>query len=377
MKTRVTELLGIKHPVIQCGMANVVNPEMIVAVGEAGGLGFLPLANITVEEYRNQIRWIKDKLKGKPFGVNVSPLVPHFGEYVRVWIEEECPVWGSAIRDPFRLMGIDKPRGVIYIPTIGKTHHGLSLVKKGLADAVITHGQEGGGHPGHLSSTVLTMKTAQALDVPVIASGGFSDGRGLAAALAMGAEGIGMGTRFAMSKESTIPQNALEWLTTKQEDSPINSNKYDGVYCNVIQGDGIGKHRTWRAHPWKIPGAMYRETRHTHPGFKELWRLARFMWKMGADPIQWCVGMPQFEKGLLQGDTDKGLFWSGQVVGRIDNVLSCREIIESTVAEAEEILANLYNRFVDEPASVSETDAESQDSDDTSETGKSEIRAVV
>ncbi len=352
MKTRLTELLGIKHPIIQCGMANVVNPKMIVAVAEAGGLGFLPLANITVDEYREQIRWIKEHIGNKPFGVNVSPLVPHIRDYVDVWIEEKVPVWGSAIRDPFSFLGIDKPKDVIYIPTIGRVHHGTRLVQKGLADAVIIHGQEGGGHPGKLGTTVLTMKAVEKLDIPVVASGGFTDGRGLAAALAMGAEGIGMGTRFAISAESTIPLEAMEWLKTKSEDDPIRSNKYDGVFCNVIQGDGIGKHRTWKAHPWKIPFSMYKETKATHPGFKELWKLARFMWKIGMDPIQWCDGMPKFEQGLLQGDTNKGLFWSGQAIGRIDKVLSCREIIESTVAEAEQIIAGMHKRFIEDNDAV-------------------------
>jgi enoyl-[acyl-carrier protein] reductase II len=350
MKTRVTELLGIKHPVIQCGMADVAGVEMVAAVCNAGGLGFLPMGNIPVDEYRNQIRRIKELVGNKPFGCNISPLVPGMERYVKVWIEEKVPVWGSAIRDPFSVLGIKKPTNVIYIPTIGKVSHGKKLEDKGLADAVITHGVEGGGHPGKLSSSVLVPKAAETLKIPVIAAGGFSDGRGLAAALAMGAEAVGMGTRFATSKESRIPIQGRNMYLATEEDVPVNSNRFDGVYCNVIEGDQIKPYRGWWTHPWSVPIELVRAKLSTKARWPELIGLALYMRKLKMNPVQWLVGMPIFEKGLIEGDIHRGLFWSGQVVGRIHDILSCEEIINQTVHEAEEIINSMYQRFGANPA---------------------------
>lgn len=346
MKTRITELLGIKHPIIQSAMANVVGPELVAAVCNAGGIGFLPVTNMPFEEYRNQIRKIKELVGNKPFGCNISPLLPSADKYVKIWIEEKVPVWGSAIRDPFSMLNIKKPKDVIYIPTVGALRQGKKLQDLGLADAVITHGVEGGGHPGKLSSSVLVPKVAETLKIPVIAAGGFADGKGLAAALALGAEAISMGTRFALAQESLIPENVKKMYLATSEDEPNLSAKYDGVKCNVIEGDKIKPYRGWKTHPWDILPELFRNKKSTGVSWGRLIGQGLMIKKMKIDPIQMLVGFPIFERGLLKGDIHRGLFWTGQVVGRINEVLTSEEIINRTVREAEETIKSMYQRFV-------------------------------
>ena len=286
----------------------------------------------------------------KPFGVNASPLAPHVDKYIQVWVDEKVPVWGSAMRDPFSILGIKKPTDVYFIPTIGAPRHAASMIRKGLPDAVITHGQEGGGHPGSLSSAVLIPRTREvAGDLPIIASGGFADGRGLAAALTMGADAVGMGTRFAVSKESALTKHALNVYLDRDITAPKNSKKYDGISCNVIEGKNIGTWRTWKAHPWQVLSAMIKNTKVTKPEFGELMRVARLMWKMKADPLQWNVGMPTFDKGMKaqsEVEAESALYWAGQCVGLINEVKNSKEIVEETVAEAERILAETYGKYV-------------------------------
>ena len=347
METRITEMLGIEHPVFQAAMGGVTTPEMVAAVCNAGGLGCYAISNVSVDDYREDIRKIKDMIGNKPFACNISPLVPNMADYVKVWIEEKVPVWESAIRDPFSILGMKKPTDVYFIPKIGKVRHGMSLVKKGLADAVIAHGYEGGGHPGKVASTVFVPKAAAELGVPVVASGGFDGGRGLATALCLGAEAVEMGTRFATAAESGISPQGRAVYFRSDENEPIYDNRFDGVYCNVIEGKNKKGYKRWQWHPWSLPSAMLEAVKPAKPSMGELMGLARRMWKMKLSPIQWCVGMVDFNRGMQAPDAEDGLFWAGQVVGLVNEEMTCKQIVESTVADAERLLAELYQKYVE------------------------------
>lgn len=346
METRITRMLGLKYPIFQAAMGSVTTPEMVAEVCNAGGLGCYAISNVTVEKYREDIQKIKSMIGNKPFAVNISPLVPNMRDYVQVWLEEKVPVWESAIRDPFSMLDMKKPKDVYFIPKIGKVRHGQSLVKKGLADAVIAHGSEGGGHPGKIGSTVFVPQAVEQIGVPVIASGGFDGGRGLATALCLGADAVEMGTRFATAKESAIsPQGRAVYLRSSENDI-VYGNQFDGVYCNVIEGANKKGYRSWKWHPWSLLPATIEAVRPTKPSIGELYRLATRMWSMKLDPIQWCVGMVDFAKGMVSPNAEDGIFWSGQVVGRINEEMSSREIVEKTAADAERILAELYGNYV-------------------------------
>lgn len=345
MKTRLTELLGIKHPIIQPGMANVAEPELVAAVCNAGGLGFLPLNPVSPEGYRQQIRRVKELVGNKPFGCNISPLVPGAENYIKVWLEEKVPVWGSAIRDPFRILGIKKPADIIYIPTVGNTRQAKKMEELKLADAVMAHCVEGGGHPGRIAASVFIPKAADSLKIPVIMAGGVCDGKGLAAALAMGAEGVAMGTRFALTRECRLPEEVKKRYLAADEDETNLSKVYDGIACNVLEGDKIRPYRGWWRHPWDIIPDSLHHKRVLGASWGTMFKEASNLRKMGVNPIQFVVGMSMFEKGLLKADLHQGLFWAGQVVGRIDDIPTCQELIERTVREAEEIIKTLYQRF--------------------------------
>jgi NAD(P)H-dependent flavin oxidoreductase YrpB (nitropropane dioxygenase family) len=345
MKTRLTELVGIQYPIIQPGMANVAEPELVAAVCNAGGLGFLPLGSVSPEDLRRRIRRVKELVGSKPFGCNMSPLMPGARRVIDIYIEEKVPVWGSAIRDPFRSLGLKKPRDIIYIPTVGNVRQAKRLEELGLADAAIVHCVEGGGHPGKLAASVFIPKAAQTLKIPVIAAGGFCDGRGLAAAITLGAEGVAMGTRFALTKESRLPEEVKKRYLATDEDEPNLSKIYDGITCNAIEGNKIRPYRGWLTHPWDIlPDFLYQK-KTVGISFMEMVTQARDLIKMGVNPIQHLVGMRKFQKGLVEGDLEKGLFWVGQVIGRINDIPTCRELIERTVLEAEETIKSMYTRF--------------------------------
>lgn len=341
-------MLGIEHPVFQAAMGGVTTPEMVAAVTNAGGLGCYAISNVPVDQYREDIRKIKSLVGNKPFACNISPLVPNACDYIKVWLDEKVPVWESALRDPFSTFGIKKPTDVYYIPKIGKVRHGKSLVKKGLADAVIVHGQEGGGHPGKLSSSVLVPRSVEEISVPVIASGGFDYKRGLATALCLGADGVELGTRFACSSESGIFSQGREVYFRSGEDDIVYGNQFDGVFCNVLEGEHKKGYRSWKWHPWLVPGAAWAATRATKPSFGELWALTRRMWGMKLSAVQWCVGMVDFMKGMQGPNAEDGLYWSGQVVGSVNEEMTCKEIVELTVANAEKLLSDLYAQFIAE-----------------------------
>lgn len=346
MKTRLTALLGIKHPIIQPGMANVAGPELVAAVCNAGGLGFLPLNPLPPEGIRQQIRRIKELVGDKPFGCNMSPLAPGADRYIKIWIEEKVPVWGSAIRDPFRALGIKKPKDIIYIPTVGNIQQAKKLEELGLADAAVVHCAEGGGHPGKLASSVFVSKAADVLKIPVIAAGGFCDGKGLASVLALGGEGVAMGTRFAMTQESELPDVVKKLFLATQEDQPNLSKIYDGIACNAIEGDQIRPYRGWWTHPWDIIPDLFHQKKNLGASWKQMFAQYRIMKQMNVDPIQVLVGMTKFEKGLINGDIHKGLFWVGQVVGRINDNPTAQEIIERTIREAMAIIKSMNERYV-------------------------------
>lgn len=349
MKTRLTELLGIKHPIIQPGMSNVADPDLVAAVCNAGGLGFLPLNPLPPEGLRQQIRRVKELIGNKPFGCNISPLIPGARRYIDVWIEEKVPVWGSAIRDPFRSLGIKKPKDIIYIPTVGNPRQAKRMEELGLADAVLVHCVEGGGHPGRIAASIFVPKAAEMLKIPVVAAGGFCDGRGLAAVLAMGGEGVAMGTRFATTKESRLSEEVKKLYLAAQEETPNLSKVYDGVACNTIEGDKIRPYRGWWTHPWDILPDFFHQKKALGADMGQMFTEAGDLRRMGVNPIQFLVGMRKFERGLYDGDVHRGLFWSGQVVGRINDIPTCQELIERTVREAEEIIKTLYQRFVASP----------------------------
>ncbi|MDP9393249.1 MAG: nitronate monooxygenase, partial [Actinomycetota bacterium] len=197
LRTRLTELTGVRYPVVQTGMGWVSGPELTAATAAAGGLGIIASATLSPEDMLAAIRAVKE-LTDAPFGVNIRGDAPDAMDRARTLIREGVKVASFALAPQAGVIGVLKDAGVVVIPSIGARRHAEKVQAMG-ADAVLVQGGEGGGHTGQVATTLLLPQVVDAVDIPVIAAGGFFDGRGLVAALAYGAEGIAMGTRFLLT----------------------------------------------------------------------------------------------------------------------------------------------------------------------------------
>ena len=204
MKTRVTELLGIEYPIIQGGMAWVAEQHLAAAVSNAGGLGLIGGANAPGEVVRDMIRKCRE-LTDKPFGVNVMLMSPYAPDVAKVVVEEGVKIVTTGAGDPAKYMNEWKAAGIKVIPVVASVAH-AKLMQKAGADAVVAEGTESGGHIGEATTMTLVPQVVDAVDIPVIAAGGIADGRGMAAAMMLGAEGVQIGTRFVASTEAQVDE---------------------------------------------------------------------------------------------------------------------------------------------------------------------------
>ena len=239
LKTRLTELLGCEYPIIQTAMGWVADPKLVAASCNAGAFGFLAGATIPPEEMEQAILDTK-KLTDKPFGVNFHMYQNNAGEIVDMVVRHGVRAV-SYSRSPGKKMITQlKDAGVVCIPTVGALKHAIKAVEMG-ADAVTVQGGEGGGHTGAVPTSILLPQVVKALDVPVVAAGGFKDGRGLVSALAYGAEGIAMGTRFLMTSDSPVPAETLKrYVSEKNPGSIIVSRAIDGMPQRMITNEFLG-----------------------------------------------------------------------------------------------------------------------------------------
>lgn len=307
----ICEMLHIQYPIFQGGMAWVANHAIAAAVSEAGGLGIIGAGNAPGEWLRNEIRECK-KLTNKPFGVNIMLLSPYADEVAKVVVEEGVKVVTTGAGNPGKYMDVWKENDIKVIPVVPSVAIAKRMAKGG-ADAVIVEGCEAGGHIGDLTTMVLTPQVVDAIDIPVIAAGGIGDGRGFAAALILGAEGIQIGTRFLVAKECKVHQN--------YKDRVIKASDID----TVVTGRSTG-------HP--VRGLRNKLTRE----FDQLE-------KSGA-PIEEIEekGKGALPKAVIEGDVTYGAVMSGQIAGMITKEQTAQEIIEELVEEVKELLEKGKNK---------------------------------
>jgi enoyl-[acyl-carrier protein] reductase II len=308
MKTRITELLGIRYPIIQGAMSWVSFPPLVAAVSNAGGLGILGAAFMSAGELMENINQIKDQTD-RPFGVNFMPDNPRVDELLDVIIDEKVPVVSYGKGNPQKIIARTRPHGILSLPTMGSLKHALRAEKDG-ADAVIVQGAEGGGHTGFISTLVLIPIVASKLKIPIVAAGGIGDARGLVATLALGAEGISMGSRFIVTREAPVPLHVKEYLIAKTEEDTVVTDNLTGVRCRVIKNDFA-------------QNLLEMAKKKTDP------------WEM----MQYGVG--RIRKAYVEGDLEWGSLAFSQVCGLIHEIPSCKNLIESIVAEAQQILVSL------------------------------------
>lgn len=315
MKTRVTEQLGIAYPIIQGGMQWVGLAELASAVSNAGGLGILTgLTQPTPEALRGEIERCR-AMTDKPFGVNLTILPsvkpPPYAEYVKAIVESQVKIVETAGNSPREFIGIFKEHGITIVHKCTTVRHALSAQRNGV-DMVSIDGLECAGHPGEddVGGLVLIPAAARVLKIPVIASGGIADGRGMAAALAMGAEGINMGTRFCATQEAPIHDNVKQALVKGSErDTAL-------IYRTLKN--------TARVYRNQIADAV-REMEY-RPGGCEF------------EEIRPLVIGTRGRAALQSGEVNEGVISAGQSIGLIDDVPTCAELIERLVAECRQRL---------------------------------------
>jgi NAD(P)H-dependent flavin oxidoreductase YrpB (nitropropane dioxygenase family) len=345
MRTALTELVGVRHPVVQTGMGWVAGPRLVGATAEAGGLGILASATMTLDELVAAIDEVRGRTD-KPFGVNLRADAADASDRVDLLIARNVRVASFALAPKQEFIERLKAAGVVVIPSIGAAKHARKVADWG-ADAVIVQGGEGGGHTGGVATTLLLPAVVDAVDIPVIAAGGFFDGRGLAAALAYGAAGIAMGTRFLLTRESTVPDAVKELYLQRDLNGTVVTTRVDGMPHRVLRTELV-EHLEKASRAVGLAHAVRNAER-----FK---RMTRLRWRdMVREGLATKHGKEQswaqlimaantpmlLRAGLVEGNTQAGVLASGQVVGMIDDLPSCRDLVEGIVAEAEAIISKL------------------------------------
>jgi NAD(P)H-dependent flavin oxidoreductase YrpB (nitropropane dioxygenase family) len=345
LRTPLTDLVGVRHPVVQTGMGWVAGPRLVSGTANAGGLGILASATMTYDELAAAIREVKERTDA-PFGVNLRADAGDAAERVKLLVDEGVKVASFALAPKREMITELKDAGVVVIPSVGAARHAEKVASWG-ADAVVIQGGEGGGHTGPVPTTLLLPTVLDAVDIPVIAAGGFFDGRGLAAALAYGAAGIGMGTRFLLTKDSTVPDAVKQKYLRHDLDGTVVTTKVDGMPHRMLRTDLVAELEETSA--LKRLGPTVRRTlafkRMSGLSWRELVADGRSM-KHGSDrswsQMVLAANTPMMLKaGLVEGRTDAGVLASGQVVGVIEDLPTCEELVDRVVTDAVESLQRL------------------------------------
>ena len=347
LRTPLTDLVGVRHPVVQTGMGWVAGPRLVSGTANAGGLGILAGATMSITELEQAVVEVKGRTDA-PFGVNLRADTADAADRCRLLIEHGVKVASFALAPKPELIAMLKEHDIVVIPSVGLPKHATKVASWG-ADAVMIQGGEGGGHTGSVPTTPLLPSVLDALhgagtDIPVIAAGGFFDGRGLAAALSYGAAGIGMGTRFPLTPRSAGPGAVKRLYLSHDVNGTVVTAKVDGMPHRMLRTPFV--EQIEETSPVRRLGPTVRRTlefkRMSGLSWVQLAKDGRAMRRsQGRTLAQMTLAAntPMMLKaGLVDGDTEAGVLASGQVVGVIDDLPSCEELIDRVVAGAVEQL---------------------------------------
>ena len=337
LQTRATKLFGVACPIVQTGMGWVAGPSLVTGTAEAGGLGILAAATMTADEMEAAIAEVRSRTE-RPFGVNLRPDAVDLADRADRLVAAGVRVASFAGPPPAQVVRTLQDGGVVVMPTVGARRHAEKMAELGV-DAVLCQGGEGGGHTGSVPTSLLLPQVVDAVDVPVIAAGGFHDGRGLAAALTWGADGVAMGTRFLLTADSKVPDAVKSvYLSTPVTGTAVSSS-IDGKPQRVIRTslvDSLESARLTRlvraaANGWRFRGltgmsvpAMLREGMAMRRGQQLTW-----------SQMAMAANAPMLTRAtMVKGDIDAGILPTGQCVGVVDDLPTCAELMERIVAEA-------------------------------------------
>ena len=306
--TRITDLLGIQYPILQGGMQHVSRSPLVIAVSNAGGLGLLTTGALDAEGLRKEIQTVRENTD-KPFGVNLTLIQENIDELVDVVIEEKVAVVTTGAGSPKKYFPRFKEAGIKVIPVIASVRHAQKMQELGV-DAVIAEGQAAGGHIGGLSTMPLIRQIVEKVDLPVIAAGGIGDGRGLVAALSLGAKAVQMGTIFLASEECPIPESFKQEIVNALDTSTIVTGRKGGHPVRSIRNDML---------------THYLELELQNTPEEELEKLT--------------VG--SLYRAVVEGDVKSGTMMAGEIAGLVKEIRPAKEIIDEIVRDANTRLKEL------------------------------------
>lgn len=313
IKTRLCNLLNIKYPIIQGGMAWISTAELVSAVAEAGGIGMIAAGNMAPEHLREEIQKAK-KMTDKSFGVNLMLMAPQIEDLVQIVIDEKVPVITTGAGNPGKYMEDLKGADIRVLPVVASVALAKRMEKYG-ADAVIIEGMEAGGHIGEVSTMVLLPQVVDAVSIPVIGAGGIGDGRAMAAAFALGADGVQIGTRFINTEECIAHRNYKNMI--------LKANDRDTCVTGRITG-----------HPVRVLKNQF----------------ARLLLKFeqeGIDPKALeMLGVGKLRAAAREGDVMNGSVMIGQVAGMINEISTVKEVIDTLIKDTEKILNRLPKQYI-------------------------------
>lgn len=312
MKTRITDLLGIEYPILQGGMAWIAESTLASAVSNAGGLGIIAGGSAPIDYLRDQIRKTKS-MTDKPFGVNIMLMSPNAEELAKLVVEEKVPVVTTGAGNPGKYMEAWKAAGIKVIPVVPSVALAKRMERAG-ADAVVAEGTESGGHIGQNTTMCLVPQVVDAVEIPVIAAGGIADGRGVAAAFMLGAEGVQVGTRFLACTECQIHENYKNAVIAAKDTDNAVTGFYSGSPCRCIKSKYTKK--------------------------------LQDMEKKAAPPEDFeALTVGSLRKAVVDGNTDEGSMLCGLIAGMINDVKPAAEIVKEMMGQAEKLLGgtNYHN----------------------------------
>ncbi len=312
MSTRLCELLGIKYPVIQGGMAWVATAELAAAVSNGGGLGLIAAGGAPAEAVREQIQKCRT-MTDKPFGVNVMLMSPFADEVMRVILEEKPAVVATGAGNPAKYILALKEAGIKICPVIASVAMAKRMEKSG-ADAVIAEGTEAGGHIGELTTMVLVPQVVDAVSIPVVAAGGFADKRGMIAAMALGADGIQVGTRFICSDECIAHENYKQAVIKAKDRDAVVTGRSTGAPVRALKN--------------KLTREYQRLEKEGAP----------------AEEIE-QLGVGGLRRAFMDGDTETGSLMAGQSAAMVTKIEPCADIIKSYFEDTAEILKTIADKM--------------------------------
>jgi NAD(P)H-dependent flavin oxidoreductase YrpB (nitropropane dioxygenase family) len=345
LHTELCDLCGIRVPVVQTGMGWVAGPRLTAATANAGGLGILAAGTMDFEQLRAAIAETRSRTDA-PFGVNLRSDAPDAAARCELLIREDVKVASFALAPQQALIARLKEAGVVVIPSIGARRHAEKVAAWGV-DAVLVQGGEGGGHTGSVPTSLLLPQVVDTVDIPVIAAGGFFDGRGLVAALAYGAAGVAMGTRFLLTTDSPVGDAVKKLYLSKSVTDTLVTTQVDGVPHRVLRTDFT--ERLDRGRPLtsvaravrnalrfqRLSGTRWRDMLREGRGMR---RTQELTWNQ----VVMAANTPMLLKAaMVDGRPDLGVMSSGQVVGVIDDLPSVAELIDRIVHDAEAVLKRL------------------------------------